>query len=330
VGPALAASDCDTTGAELGGAPEAAFALALLPPAPPDSFSITTGRRKSIGSSSSSSAQSRPFPRPSTCLDAPPVRLRASSAGGADAGAFHGFAGRAGPPSSGKSPPAARTTLAATALLAELAPHPPGAPPSRGAPTACGPTAGRTCPGYAPGAPTGMPAGTAMPGRAPEDIHELDAPAGTSEMLGSKPLFSLRRLGKLMGFGITSPDPGFFPSAFLPPASPARTPAATTAPARTAGGSAWAHSRRTTRRQSHLSSKPARGSTGRTGRGGYRGAWVFMKSAPEPRFRRPLACRSALPRCRAEDDSRSRLPAPGQQHGQMGRRPCSAAPHIAA
>jgi len=64
----------------------------------------------------------------------------------------------------------------------------------------------------------------AAPGLAPP-IHEPAAPAGTSGMLGSKPLFSFRRLGKLMGFGIASAVPGFLTSGFLPPENPARTPA---------------------------------------------------------------------------------------------------------
>lgn len=64
-------------------------------------------------------------------------------------------------------------------------------------------------------------------------------PVGTSETPGSKPWFSLRRLGKLIGFGITSP-PGFFESSFLPPAGPARAPVATADPTTRPAGSALA------------------------------------------------------------------------------------------
>ena len=69
-----------------------------------------------------------------------------------------------------------------------------------------------------------MPKGAAATGREPAPIHEPAAAPGTSWMLGSKPLFSLRRLGKLMGLGMTSAEPGFLTSGFLPPGNAALVP----------------------------------------------------------------------------------------------------------
>ena len=69
-----------------------------------------------------------------------------------------------------------------------------------------------------------MPKGAATTGREPAPIHEPAAAPGTSWILGSKPLFSFRRLGKLMGLGMTSAEPGFLTSGFLPPGNAALVP----------------------------------------------------------------------------------------------------------
>ena len=131
-------------------------------------------------------------------------------------------------------------------MEADGAPHPAAEPDGRGSPAVCT-ELGRpaNCKGYMPARPMAVPAGNATPERAPEPIQEPDELGGTREMLGSKPLFSLRRLGKLMGLGIARAVPGFLVSGFLPPGNPARAPVLreypVTSPARECSATGLSH-----------------------------------------------------------------------------------------
>lgn len=178
---------------------------------------IRIGLLKSI--SSSSSAQSpaifaRGFtvpPAPSRGGVAPvapdaPAASRGPCEDGAWKRAVGGGAGAGGatggPPSEGKS-----LVLAAASAG--------GAAAGAGWLSQLGFTTGAT------GAATGAGAAPGCAGRGPDAPPQEPAP--TSWMLGSKPLFSLRRDGRLMGFGITGP--AFFFSGNLPnPPPPPKPP----------------------------------------------------------------------------------------------------------